>query len=122
MPNAVVVRMGDGSELMLPSNKEENADANKLVAAQIRSLLQAQIRKYRESDETITPQQLRDLAQAGSFIAKFSGEVYAASEPIRPSQGPKSVDDAIDEVDFGKMAQGKVEVAQDDPPNGNPPA
>lgn len=111
MPNAVAIRMADGSELMLPSSKEENADANKLVAAQIRQLLQSQIKKYKDSEETLTPQQLRDLAQAGSFIAKFSGEVYASSESIKPQVGPKQVDDVVEDVDFGKLAQEKTDDA-----------
>lgn len=100
MPNALVVKTADGAELVLPSDKNENSIANKIVAAQIRQILTLQIQKYRALDQTMSPKELKDLADAGKALAQFSGEVYSAGDDIPKSKHPDSMETKVEEVDF----------------------
>lgn len=102
MPNALVVKMADGEELVLPNDKGENAIANKLVAAQMRQLLTAAIKRYRDMDAPLSPKELNDLVMAGKTLAQFSGEVYKENEEIPQSRRVESTEIKADEVDFSK--------------------
>lgn len=102
MPNALVVKTTDGSELVLPADKNENSIANKILAAQIRQALTAAIRKYKDMDVPLTPKELKDLADAGKSVAQFSGEVYKENEEIPKSRHPDAMETKVEEVDFSE--------------------
>ena len=99
LPNATRVII-DGQTLVVPFDKNENANANKILAAQMRQAIQLAIKSYKDGEQTLTPKELNDLAMAVKNIAGMSKDVYEAAEPI---QTPKPVVDAevqADEVDF----------------------
>jgi hypothetical protein len=104
MPNALIISTVDGQELIVPADKEENAIANKILAAQIRQQIQTNIKRYKDSEELLTPKQLLELAQAAHALQKFSGDVYQGSDPManRPdNSGPTEV--KVEEVSFDKL-------------------
>src|SRR5664279_5555571 len=70
----------DGSTVFVPSNKEENSVASMVTAAQMRDLIQAQIKKYKDGELQLSPKELRDLAEALATVAKFSGCLLYTSD------------------------------------------
>lgn len=74
----------DGHVITVAANKEENSILNMVLAAQMRTMLQEALKDYKDKGMLPTPKELRDLIEAGARVAEFSGEVYAASEPIEP--------------------------------------
>lgn len=105
MPNALAIKLADGSELFVPADKAENSIANKIVAAQIRQLIQANLKKYKDGEETLSPKQLAEIAMAGSALAKFSGEVYQASDPLVDAPARPGEETKVEEVDFGNLTK-----------------
>ena len=78
----------NGETVLVPTNRDQNTLANQLVAAQIRHQIQKQLKKIEDGDTMLTPRELRDLTEAASKLAEFSGTVYA-QEPA--SNAPKQV-------------------------------
>lgn len=72
----------DGEVVHVPVGKEENRIASMVSAAQLRELIQSQMKKYKDGDLQLSPKDMRDLSEALHTLAKFSGEVYAAGEAI----------------------------------------
>jgi hypothetical protein len=101
-PNSIDVPV-DGSIVRVACDKKENAILNMIMASQIRHLLQEQIKKYKDADQTLTPKELNDLTAAARNIATFSGEVYGGQESIEPP-GEKKVE-KDDEEDFGVLGK-----------------
>lgn len=92
----------DGHDVMVPNGTAENANANKLLASQMRTLIQKNIKKFNDQDIRLTPKELLDMAAAAAKIAEFSGVVYKEAE-----QGPddkpqmKQADVSDDAIDLG---------------------
>jgi len=117
MPNALIISTVDGQELIVPADKEENSIANKILAAQIRQQMQANIKRYKDADDLLTPKQLLELAQAAHALTKFSGEVYQYSDPMQnkpDNSGPTEV--KVEEVDFGNLNKNDESGRKENPP------
>ncbi len=92
----------DGETINVPVGKDENRVASMVSAAQMRDLIQVQIKKYKEGEIQLSPKELKDLAEALHTVAKFSGEVYASGEDVAPDEKSANGEDAIpvEEVKF----------------------
>lgn len=99
MPNSELVTI-DGKEIRVAMDKTENTVHNMVLAAQMRSLLQEQIKKYQEDDIKFTPKEIKELTEAAKNIAQFSGEIYQGSDPLKDGSGEglKKVDRSSEEV------------------------
>lgn len=74
----------DGTTTLVPVSKEDNARANKVLASQIRALIQANIASYQ--GKIMLPKELKEIADAAKTIADFSGEVYKDNETVGDSE------------------------------------
>lgn len=63
MPNAVLVPI-NGEDILVPTNREEAAIQNIILASQFRQTLQNALRHYKEKEMIPTPKELRDMAAA----------------------------------------------------------
>lgn len=102
MPNALIISTVDGQELIVPADREENSIANKILASQVRQQIQTNIRRYKDSEELLTPKQLLELAQAAHALAKMSGDVYQGSDPM-VNQPSTATEIKVDEVNFEQL-------------------
>lgn len=112
-PNAIAVVI-DGEEIFVPSNRFENAIRNQLLSAQMRDIMQNQIKKYKDSEATMSPKELADLAKAARDIASFSTEVYAVNEGIEPPR-EKVAEKVDDDLDFSKESKPAEEKKDEQP-------
>jgi hypothetical protein len=115
-PNAITILI-KGEEIVVPSNRDENTIMSMVLASQVRTLLQASIKKYKDDDTTLTPKELRDLAGAARDIATFAAEVYAAAEPISQAPKPTEAPDVTD-ISFESL-HNTPEVQTGDPETGD---
>src|SRR5258708_7500375 len=105
---SIEVTNKDGSVVAVPLTAEDNSNANKILASQVRNLIQKTIEKYNEA--TLTPKELKDLASAAKELADFSGEVYKSGE-LGTIPGEKPVDKTSEpDVSFDKLLEKPVEV------------
>lgn len=100
LPNATRVII-DGNTLIVPFDKNENANANKILAAQMRQAIQLAIKSYKDGEQTLTPKELNDLAMAVKNITSMSKDVYESAEPMQTPKPSADVEVQADEVDFG---------------------
>lgn len=100
-PNAQVVVV-DGNELRVPSDRAENAVMNTVLAAQVRSLIQEMLKRYKDGEIPMTPKELNDLAAAAKNVASFSNEVYVNLPELPKTQ---EVLAQADEPDFSKIGK-----------------
>lgn len=108
-PNAIKTTI-DGQEIVVAANKQENDTLNMVVAAQLRNILQENIKRYKESGQTLTPKELKELAESARNIAEFSGEIYKGAEPIedKPNQKPAEKTgsgESLDDISFDKIGK-----------------
>lgn len=99
LPNATHVVI-DGNTLIVPFDKNENANANKILAAQLRQTLQIALKAYKDGEQTLTPKEINDLATAAKTISQMSKDVYETSEPISAPKPQVDAEVQVDEVDF----------------------
>jgi hypothetical protein len=106
---AIEIKNQDGTVTMVPVSAEANSIANKIMASQMRALMQKSIDKFMSIDH-MTPKELKEFTEAARNIAEFSGEVYKAGEEVR-EPGEKKVESTSDEeVDFTSIkAQPKLD-------------
>lgn len=95
VPNSFEVSI-NGREVRIAASKEENTILNMITAGQMRALLQEHVKKYQDTESTLTPKELRDLAAAARDIATFSAEVYVSSEPMVAVASSKEPESDID--------------------------
>lgn len=100
IPNSIEVKSGDDS-VIVAGNAEENKILNYFLAAKIRSLIEANLIKYKDSDLPMSPKELKDLADAGRSLAEFSATLYKENEPL--AVRPKTVEQEDDAPDFDKL-------------------
>lgn len=92
VPNAIIVPV-DGRDVIVPTDRGENARMNMMVASVMRSLLMENIKNYKEKEVTLTPRELADLAKALKDINSASLEIYSAAESkANPLEGIKVAD------------------------------
>jgi hypothetical protein len=115
VPNAIVVPV-DGRDVIVPTDRAENARMNMMVASVMRSLLMENIKNYKEKEVTLTPKELADLAKALKDINSASLEIYAAAETKNsPLDGIKVADgvQAAKPLSFDKIKKPAIEVKTD---------
>ncbi len=108
-PNAIKTSI-NGEEIVVAGNKGENDVLNMVVAAQMRNMLQENIKRYKESGQTLTPKELKELAEAARNIAEFSGEIYKGAESLderstenSKEPGEKKVEGTLSDISFDKI-------------------
>lgn len=73
------VTVGD-NVIRVPVDKHENRIADMVGAAQLRAMIQAQMKRWQDAETDASPKELRDLAEALAKLAEFSGKVYEGGE------------------------------------------
>jgi hypothetical protein len=76
----IEIKNADGTTTMVPISSEDNSRSNKILASQVRTLLQENIKSY--SGKIMTPKELKELAEAAKSVAEFSGEVYKSGDTM----------------------------------------
>lgn len=112
VPNAIVVPV-DGREVIVPTDRAENARMNMMVASVMRSLLMENIKNYKDKEVTLTPRELADLAKALKDINSASLEIYSAAEnKSNPLDGVKVADpsQSTKPLSFDKIKKSTIEV------------
>ena len=105
---SIEVKNKDGSIVAVPLTAEDNSNANKILASQVRNLIQKTIEKYNEA--TLTPKELKDLASAAKELADFSGEVYKSGD-LNPNDTEKKAEKVDDSsVSFDKLLEKPAEI------------
>lgn len=100
--DSIEVTNADGTKLMVPVDAQANAILNKIMASQMRALIQKSMEKFANIDH-MTPKELKELTEAARNVAEFSGEVYKAGEEIS-EPGEKKVDPIVqDAIDFSAI-------------------
>lgn len=106
IPNAFVVKRPEGEDLIVASNADENKILNYILASQIRSLIEKNLKEYTNLEKILSPKELKDLADAGRSLAEFSATVY---------EGPAAVSEKkaeaipVDSTDFSQLTTKKNE-------------
>lgn len=99
---AIEIKNPDGTTTMVPVSAEANSIANKIMASQMRALMQKSIEKFMGIDH-MTPKELKEFTEAARNIAEFSGEVYKAGEEVK-EPGEKKVEAISEEdIDFSNI-------------------
>ncbi len=94
----ITIPQADGlAPVVIPADRKGNTIANMIVAAEVRSMIQRTIKKYREQDLMPNPKDLKDLAEAARSLATFSGEIYKEDDASLNAQ-PKKVEKAASEA------------------------
>jgi hypothetical protein len=101
LPNSVSIKI-DGEDVRVATDRHENAIMNMILASQLRSKLQTQMKSYTEDEVKLTPREMRDLAAAARDIASFSAEVYGSTEGIGTEKQEKTVE-KDDSMDFSAL-------------------
>jgi hypothetical protein len=100
IPHSLEVKSGDET-VVVAGNSEENRILNYFLAAKIRALLESNIAKYKDAETTLTPRELKDLADAGRSLSEFSATLYQQDVTLAtPEQRVESTQDA---PDFNKL-------------------
>lgn len=99
---SIEIKNADGTITMVPVTKEDNDNLNKILASQMRDLIQKSIQKFGSLDH-LTPKELKELTEAARNVAEFSGEVYKSGDSI-DDNNVKRVDPVVsDLIDFSKL-------------------
>lgn len=111
---SIEITNADGTTTMVPISADDNATANKILASQMRNLIQQSIEKFGNMDH-MSPKELKDLTEAARNIAEFSGEVYKAGESI-DDPGEKKVDAVVtDVIDFSRLKASQTKPEKEPP-------
>jgi len=84
LPKSVTITLGDDS-VLLPGNAAENKILGYFMAAQMRNLFETSMKDFKDKGITMTPREMRDLAEAGRALAEFSAELYKGEESAVPA-------------------------------------
>lgn len=108
--NSIVVKDNDESEgIVVPMGPEQNRMANMLLAAQMRQMIRDMMKRYKEKDATLTPKELKDLAESARTLAEFSGTIYTGGSFETPDKtGPETPPDEF-KADFSGMKKAEPE-------------
>ncbi len=85
---SIEVKQPDGSLISVPVSAEDNTKANKIMASKMRSMFESTMKKYQDAEQTLTPKELKEMADAARAIAEFSGEIYKSGDVIQEEDGP----------------------------------
>ena len=105
LPNSVEI--ADGSQVIrVAGNASENRTLNYLLAAQIRALLEKNVKKYSDIEQPMTPKELKELADAGRSLAEFSAEIYKGESEFDSTEKAAEAIPAV-MTDFSKINEQK---------------
>lgn len=104
--DSVEIKNTDGDTVMVPVTAEDNIIANKILASQMRALIQKSIQKFGGQD-FLTPKELKELTEAARNVAEFSGEVYKPGDSLEPKRVEGSDETISDVIDFSKLTNQK---------------
>lgn len=113
--SSVSIDDGKGGSFLVPLGAAENKIANQVLASQMRHMIQEHIKVFRDKDTTLTPKELRDLAEAAKSVAQFSGEVYVGNESLITKPEMKSAipsEKPDDAINFDDLTKPKEPAAQ----------
>lgn len=107
MPS-ILVKKDDGTTIMVPLGEDENKIANQILASEMRSVIQTTMERYKSA--TLTPKELKELAEACRNVAEFSAEVYKGpavitSEEKDVTPAGNSPAGSLDSLSFDKLNQ-----------------
>lgn len=66
----------DGEDIHVPVGKAENMIHNCLMVSQVRQLVQVNIKRIKDMEQTISPKELKDLVDAVGRLAESSALIY----------------------------------------------
>lgn len=112
LPKSIEVK-ADGKAVIVAGNAEENRILNYFLAAQIRDLLEENLKRYKDLEKLLTPRELKELADAGRTLSEYSATVYKEGEPIEPSE--QKVEPTSDIPDFSKLNPIETTTEQENP-------
>jgi hypothetical protein len=97
----------EGGDVLVPTGPSENKIANMILASQMRHMIQAALKTYSEKQATLTPKEIKDMADAAKAVASFSAEVYATSDGlVEKDNDPRVVsEEKPEEVSFENLTQ-----------------
>lgn len=98
-PNAIEVTINKKS-LRVASSKEENNMMNMIVMAQMRHMIQSQLKQYDDAEIRLTPKEIKDLADAIKSMAGASQEIYALQDK---SSSPRNEIPADKDMPLGSL-------------------
>lgn len=105
----------DGTMFVVPAGKEENQTANKILASQMRSILQESIKEYKTKGAILSPTDLKNLAEAAKSVVTISGEVYSDGESLIDSArtvNPETPEETpAGALDFNDMTPDPIETS-----------
>lgn len=101
-PNSVDVKI-DGSEVRVAFSKDENAILNMIMASQMRAMIQAAIKSYKDKDAVLSPKEIADLAKAAKDVASFSAEIYSGAGEINKDEKEDKKAGGILDVNFTSL-------------------
>lgn len=112
----------DGQELRIPGNAQENSVMSKVMASQIREVVQTTLKNYREDGLKFTPKELRDIAEAGKAVTELCGTVFQDETPnpmkrVHMDEEPHSV---VDFSGISKVPEIAINPNADKPSSPNP--
>lgn len=115
-PNAIEVKQGD-DVITVATTQDENKILNYFLAAKIRALIEANLQRYKDGETTLTPRELKDVADAGRSLAEFSATLYKESDPLITTEKVVETEDA---PNFDKLKP--IDIKPDDSlrPEDNP--
>lgn len=106
-----VVKLGEAS-VRVPVNKEENRIASMVAAAQVREMIQAQVKKWKDGETPLTPKELKDLSDALAVLAKSSAEIYSQGQDEDAHDHPSEPVKVEPAADLSKIIEVKAELAK----------
>ena len=111
----VTIPAADGGEVevvRVPANEVENKLANQLLASRMRGVIDLAVSRYHQDKDKLSPKEIKELAEAASKIAEFSGMVYKDANAEPSGQNTSEVNVTPTKVDFSKMDQPATETAK----------
>jgi len=99
---SIEVAQEDGTSLMIPVSAEDNAIANKILASQMRALIQKHIAKIGGLD-MVTPKELKELTEAAKNVAEFSGNVYKTGDNLDGGESKPKEENVTNTVAFDSL-------------------
>ncbi len=103
-PKSIIVSV-NGENVMVPSDKYENAMLNMYMAARMRKLVEDHLDMYKKDEVKLSPKELRDITAAGRDVAAFSAEVYLNNEPIETGGEKKAQEIEADDIPFNDLSK-----------------
>lgn len=111
--DSIEIKNADGSTTLVPVSKADNDTANKILASQMRSLLQKSIVKFGDL-ALMTPKELKELAEAARSVAEFSGEVYKSGDSIEDGSEKPVEPITTEALDFSKLKGNQTKPAKEE--------